>query len=291
SLPHGAAPADGHPPGLLRVVPPTGNGAHRCTDAEGTLTEGGRLMSWLDDDELDSETSADPTAEEQPAGDGDGDDQEGTPLPYLDPDMAAGWDGEGGAPPEWLGVRWRDIDVEHQGEAWVWLRRWVEWFADTYRLRRATIPRCWFQHPGIVEELYAAMCLEHKVWESKEPNVAAVTMWHNNLPPLVERLKAMTQEAGCEDHTSSGHIEPEPLAPEVDEDAWAATVGRRSVRTTIPRPQTGVRGVRAVVADEDGTELAYSQPVGIKARAEEEAPEAVTDWGARGGWSEDRKSD
>lgn len=244
-------------------------------------------MSWLDDDELDSETSADPTAEEQPAGDGDGDDQEGTPLPYLDPDIAAEWDEEDDELPEWFGVRWRDIDVEHQGEAWVWLRRWVEWFADTYRLRRATIPRCWFQHPGIVEELYAAMCLEHKVWESKEPNVAAVTMWHNNLPPLVERLKAMTQEAGCEDHTSSGHIEPEPLAPEVDEDAWAATVGRRSVRTTIPRPQTGVRGVRAVVADEDGTELAYSQPVGIKARAEEEAPEAVTDWGARGGWSDD----
>src|SRR5699024_9896639 len=137
SLPHGAAPADGHPPGLLRVVPPTGNGAHRCTDAEGTLTEGGRLMSWLDDDELDSDTSADPTAEEQPAGDGDSDDQEGTPLPYLDPDIAAEWDEEDDELPEWFGVRWRDIDVEHQGEAWVWLRRWVEWFADTYRLRRA----------------------------------------------------------------------------------------------------------------------------------------------------------
>lgn len=241
-------------------------------------------MSWLDDDELDGDTSANTTADE-PAGDGG--DEDGTLIPYIDPDIGDELNDEDAELPKWFGVRWRDIDVEHQGEAWVWLRRWVEWFADTYRLRRAIIPRCWFQHPGIVEELYAAMCLEHKAWESKAPNVTAVTMWHNNLPPLVERLKVMTQETMCEDHTSTGHIEPEPLAPAVDEDAWAATVGRRTVRTTIPRPQTGVRGVRAVVVDEDGTELAYSQPVGIKARDEEEPPEAVTDWGARGGWSDD----
>lgn len=228
-------------------------------------------MSWLDD---------------QPSASGDADadqtgDQEdnGTPIPFLDPEIAA--ELEEDEIPEWFGLRWRDIDLEHQRQAWVWLRRWVDWFTDTYRLRSTVLPACWFQHPVMVEELYAAMCLEYKVWASQEPNVAAVTMWHNSVPAIADRLSSFTTEAQC--GAEKGHVEAPRLVREVDEFAWEATLARRTVRTTLDHPREGLRGVRAVLSDHQGREVARSTPVGLTAREDHGEPKISAKWGAAGG--------
>lgn len=101
--------------------------------------------SWVEDGELtDWEGSA--------SADDDG--QTGTPLPYVDPEVAAELAGE--VPPVWMGTRWREIEAEHQWEAWNTLRRWVDWFVAEYRLVTSVVPRCWYKHSDLTAELYAA---------------------------------------------------------------------------------------------------------------------------------------
>ena len=77
---------------------------------------------WVEDDEPDwSETA--PLQDEGPTE---------TSLPYIDPEVAAELAQEG--PPVWMGTRWREIEAEHQWQAWNHLRRWVDWFVAEYRL-------------------------------------------------------------------------------------------------------------------------------------------------------------
>ena len=115
---------------------------------------------WVEDDEL--------TDWEGPAA-ADDDGQTGTPLPYVDPEVAAELAGEG--PPVWMGTRWREIKAEHQWEAWNTLRRWVDWFVAEYRLVTSVVPPCWYKHSDLTAELYAAMCMEYKVWDEQAPGL------------------------------------------------------------------------------------------------------------------------
>lgn len=55
-----------------------------------------------------------------------------TGRPFQDPRLAA-QDATSGPPP-WLGTRWRQMPPEQQREAWVGLRRWVDWFIHEYQL-------------------------------------------------------------------------------------------------------------------------------------------------------------
>lgn len=201
---------------------------------------------------------------------------------FIDSEIEA--EDEQGAP-EWLGVRWREIELHHQREAWIGLRRWVDWFAATFRLPAQTIPGCWFQHPGLVEELYAAMCLEHQVWASEEPGVAATTMWHHSLPGIVHRLHEATGNVQCSEQ--NGHIPLADLRPKVDEDQWAATLATRTLHKTVEHPETGTRGVRAVLIDHDGEEAATSRPAALVARTSEDTPQVQMNWGAATGWADE----
>ncbi|MCV7717822.1 hypothetical protein M3A78_005880 [Micrococcus luteus] len=214
---------------------------------------------WVEDDEL--------TDWEGPAA-ADDDGQVGTPLPYVAPEVAAELAGEG--PPVWMGTRWREIEAEHQWEAWNTLRRWVDWFVAEYRLVTSVVPPCWYKHSDLTAELYAAMCMEYKVWEEQAPGLGPMMMWHPHVEMLTARLRRMVDEAGCA--KTGAHKEPEAYGDrpaftlDYDEDdftAWASTTREED---TLERPPKGVQYVRARVVDADGGEVAVSNPVGLTAR-------------------------
>ncbi|MGO1699604.1 MAG: hypothetical protein ACTHZD_14750 [Micrococcaceae bacterium] len=221
----------------------------------------------MDDEDLDVETDnveAPKGSEEQCPG-------TGTPLPHIDPEIAAELLAEG--PPQWFGVRWREIAPENQWEAWNGLRRWVDWLVHEYRVSQQEVPSCWYHHPDITAELYAAMCMEYKVWEEESPNLSPMMFWHPNLQQMLYRVRAMTEKAGCAN--KGRHQEPTAFTAGVgayefgyDEDDWrehASTVRRTEL---VDRPEEDIRYVRAKAVDSEGEELAVSKIVGLRAEPE-----------------------
>ncbi|MCV7686241.1 hypothetical protein M3C66_000055 [Micrococcus luteus] len=214
---------------------------------------------WVEDDE--------PTDWEGPAA-GDDDGQTGTPLPYVDPEVAAELAGEG--PPVWMGTRWREIEAEHQWQAWNHLRRWVDWFVAEYRLVTSVVPPCWYKHSDLTAELYAAMCMEYKVWEEQAPGLGPMMMWHPHVEMLTARLRRMVDEAGCA--KTGTHKEPEAYGDrpaftlDYDEDDFTAWAGTTREEDVLERPEEGVQYLRARVVNADGEEVAVSNPIGLVAR-------------------------
>ena len=133
----------------------------------------------------------------------------GSALPYVDPQVAAELPGEG--PPASMGTRWREIEAEHQWEAWNTLRRWVDWFVAEYRLVTSVVPPCWYKRSDVTAELYAAMCMEYKVWEEQAPGLGPMMMWHPPVEMLTARLRRMVDEAGYA--KIGAHKEPEVEGP------------------------------------------------------------------------------
>lgn len=189
-----------------------------------------------------------------------------TPLPYLDPEVAEEMISSG--PPTWFGVRWRDIPATEQAEAWNGLRVWVDWLVYEYRLPTAVVPPCWYKHPNITAELYAAMCMEYKVWEEQEPGLSPMMFWHPNLLHMTARLREAVTTAGCV--TNGRHKEPlavdgrEPFELDYDETDWQQHVTTSTTTQQFDRPNQGVLYVRAGIVDGKGEIVAQSGPVGIK---------------------------
>ncbi|QCU77986.1 hypothetical protein E7744_07165 [Citricoccus sp. SGAir0253] len=219
---------------------------------------------WVDDEDDDTWLNQAPSP-----GPADGG-APGSPLTYLDPEVEAALAAEG--PPEWLGTRWRQIEPGQQWDAWNGLRRWVDWFIREYRLTTSDVPACWYRHPDLTAELYAAMCMEYKVWEEQAPGLAPMMMWHPNVAQLRSRLKEMTHEAGCVQ--AGKHKEPVAYSGAVgayeldyDEDDWITVASTIRTEKVIDRPTTGVKYVRARAVDADGTEHGASDPLGLQARS------------------------
>lgn len=220
---------------------------------------------WVEDNE--------PTDWEGPAA-ADDDGQTGTPLPYVDPEVAAELAGKG--PPVWMGTRWREIEAEHQWEAWNTLRRWVDWFVDEYRLVTSVVPPCWYKHSDLTAELYAAMCMEYKVWEEQAPGLGPMMMWHPHVEMLTARLRRMVDEAGCA--KTGAHKEPEAYGDrpaftlDYDEDDFTVWAGATREQDTLERPEEGVQYLRARVLGAAGQEMAVSNAIGIAARPRPDRP-------------------
>jgi len=220
---------------------------------------------WIQDDEDDA-------WDEMAAGTDRPTDGQGTPLPFVDPSVAAELSQDG--PPAWMGTRWREIEAEHQWDAWNTLRRWVDWFVGEYRLGTSVVPACWFRHPDVTAELYAAMCMEYKVWEEQAPGLGPMMMWHPHVEMLQMRLRRMGDEAGC---TKTGaHKEPEAYgargAYEIDYDEadWLRWSSTEREHETVERPEKGVRYFRARIVDSDGAAVGTSNMVALGAAAKVE---------------------
>lgn len=154
--------------------------------------------------------------------------------------------------PKWLGMRWREIPPELQQEAWVGLRRWVDWLIAEFKINKSVIPACWFRHSEIVAELHAAMNLEYKAWEEGAPTVNPMWMWLPQLQAMMMRLRGFVGELG--DCANGNHKEPSLERREYDETLWEETVFARTETKSLDRPATAGEAtfVKVRVVDDNG---------------------------------------
>lgn len=111
--------------------------------------------------------------------------------PFENPAVAEGLASSG--PPRWFGVRWREIAVEDRVDAWVGLRRWVDWLVAEFALPASVVPPCWFAHPQLVEELYAGMNMEYKAFEEQAPSMNPQMFWLPHLQQMTMRMRMMVE--------------------------------------------------------------------------------------------------
>lgn len=199
--------------------------------------------------------------------------------PNVHPSVEAEQEREG--PPAHLGTRWREIEADQLRDAWIDLRRWVDWLVVEYRLKETVVPPCWYKHPDITAELYAARNMEYKVWEDGGPAVQPMMMWHTNLAQMKYRLREAVEQTGCA--AKGYHVEPvsqkqglEPFEREYDESDWETHIHTATERFSTRRPehpanasadQTQVMGLRATIDPVPGGIGAVSDPVAVRSKA------------------------
>lgn len=167
---------------------------------------------------------------------------EGTPLPaHVDQDVIEAVDE---APAAWFGIQFDQIPAELSQEAWIELRRWVDRFIVQHNMSKE-VRSCWFLHPDVVNELYATMCAEYKVWEEGAPGVGPFLSFQTYLPGLRQRLLESTQKFCVADEHKWN---PEPL--KYDEMAWCRV--RDTVKTTMAIPRDKSKTVSVRVATDRG---------------------------------------
>lgn len=127
--------------------------------------------------------------------------------------------------PEWLGTRWRELPEESMAEVWTWLRGWVDWLVEAHRIPADEIPPCWYRHPEIVEELWAAANAEAQAWEATTATMTPMTAWHFHLRMMLDRLNGKAKSCAAKKaHVPERAWTPgwSPGALLVDEGDWAA---------------------------------------------------------------------
>ncbi|KAA9393842.1 hypothetical protein FCK90_10545 [Kocuria coralli] len=183
------------------------------------------------------------------------DDEETAPPPYEDP-AVAGLAAQTEGPEALLATRWRDVKAEDAPTAWVFLRGWVDWLVFAHKIPEKEIPRCWYRHTEIVEELWAAAAAEHQAWEATTASMNPMTAWHFHLSMMRTRLEGKAQECVA----NKKHIPDEaysqthaPGALLVDEADWAkhlATV--TDVQPVLPVADGQDVSWRMAVVDDEG---------------------------------------
>ncbi len=117
-------------------------------------------------------------------------------------------------------AEWHLMTIGQREAAWTQLRAWVTWLHDRYELGvEERLPRCWAEHPGIIEELWALKAWRDEIYQSSQPSGQAARYWHSELRQVIQA--ATTQyAAGCR----TGHRRPAGLAAEDAElqRRWAA---------------------------------------------------------------------
>lgn len=96
---------------------------------------------------------------------------------------------------------WHTMTAAERATAWSGLCQWVTFLYDRYELSAdERLPKCWAEHPGLIEELWALKNWRHEIYTSTEPVGHAAQYWHNELRTLTTAATTM-YAAGCR----SGH--------------------------------------------------------------------------------------
>lgn len=95
-------------------------------------------------------------------------------------------------------VEWHDMSPGEQLTAWGHLRAWVTWLTDRYELTvEDRLPRCWAQHPGLIEELWALRAWRLEVYGGSQPQPGqAARYWHAELKQVLHAATTV-YAAGC----------------------------------------------------------------------------------------------
>lgn len=142
------------------------------------------------------------------------------------------------APADGALTEWHEMTPGQQVAAWADLRAWVAWLTDRYELTiEDRLPRCWAQHPGLVEELWALRVWRSEIYGSGlRPAGQAARYWHAELDRVVHAATARyatgcraghrgAKDSVAEDQKlreSWATVSPVARVPEADLDASAA---------------------------------------------------------------------
>lgn len=123
-------------------------------------------------------------------------------------------------PPRSRLVEWHALTPQERAEAWHDLLNWVTWLHDRYELSiESRLPRCWTQHPGLIEELWALKVWREEIYSARESSGQAARYWHAELRQTVHAA-ATFYASGCR----SGHKASVVMADANPEllDRWAS---------------------------------------------------------------------
>ncbi len=98
-------------------------------------------------------------------------------------------------------TEWHAMDPAMREREWKRLVEWVVWLFDTYEFgREYRLPKCWPDHPGLVQELWVLKCWREALYTTDTK--AGVTngqragalaqharAWHNELRAFVAQIK------------------------------------------------------------------------------------------------------
>ncbi|HEV2347917.1 MAG TPA: hypothetical protein VGS97_27770 [Actinocrinis sp.] len=122
-------------------------------------------------------------------------------------------------------VEWHTMTGPERGAAWADLRAWVTWLHDRYELGiEQRLPRCWAQHPGLIEELWALKAWRDEIYTASQPTGQAARYWHAELRNLVHAagtFYAAGCRAGHRGATTTAADDPELQQRWADADAMA----------------------------------------------------------------------
>jgi hypothetical protein len=117
---------------------------------------------------------------------------------------------------------WHQLTPAERATAWAELVDWAVWLHDRYELAtEERLPRCWPQHPGLIEELWALRAWRLAIYLGDGSPAAgqAARYWHGELRQVLAAATAV-YAAGCR----AGHrsvMTVDVVAPGARE-AWLA---------------------------------------------------------------------
>ena len=117
-------------------------------------------------------------------------------------------------------IEWHTLAPLERDAAWRELLLWVTWLHDRYELSvESRLPRCWSQHPGLIDELWALKVWREEIYNGKESSGQAARYWHAELRQTIHAATTF-YAAGCR----SGHKSVAIAADANPEllDRWAA---------------------------------------------------------------------
>jgi hypothetical protein len=92
---------------------------------------------------------------------------------------------------------WHMMTPAERTIAWADLRMWVTWLNDRYELSlEQRLPRCWADHPALIEELWALKAWRHEIYTSTQPVGQAARYWHTELRTLISAAGTLWA-SGC----------------------------------------------------------------------------------------------
>ena len=110
---------------------------------------------------------------------------------------------------------WRELDSDGALATWTALSSFVDWLVGRYDLGD-TIPRCWYLHGALTEELTALWASWTAAYLDPEAEPDAPITWHERFAACRERL-ASWDRLGC---AQRGHRDGAPAEWELDVEAF-----------------------------------------------------------------------
>lgn len=143
-------------------------------------------------------------------------------------------------------TEWHAMSPKDRERHWADLVDWVVWLYDTYELgREYRLPKCWPEHPGLVQELWSLKCWREALYTAdpaegvtngrRAGSLALYSRgWHNELRSLAAQIKFYTPKC-LTGHKRSTLAEDYP-----DDDLrakWAAVDPLGGVQVPDPAPE------------------------------------------------------